>query len=194
MHMFGGSKTLNWRASRKEQKGKTKKNIHAGKRKIFDENTESLLDASLSPSPSWNFPNEEIKRIFQGHQRVRKMIRKVKHNQDQALTVFWTHGTPTTKWKKKEICLRIPSSKSPLPFPIMFYRICWNGSKAILIRPSFLFFAKQFQNLSVSSPAPVTMTCPSGDIAKYRTLYVCPVKLTTCVILGYFQTTIWFSE
>jgi len=50
------------------------------------------------------------------------------------------------------------------PSPV--YLICWNGSRATLMRPSFLFLAKQFQNLRVSSPAPVTITWPSGDIAR----------------------------
>ena len=47
-----------------------------------------------------------------------------------------------------------------------------------------------FQNLKVSSPAPVTMLCPSGDIDRYRTLYVCPVNVATFCIEGYFQTII----
>lgn len=34
-----------------------------------------------------------------------------------------------------------------------------------------LVLLKTFQNLSVSSPAPVTMASPSGDIARYNTLY-----------------------
>ena len=42
--------------------------------------------------------------------------------------------------------------------PKMHYRICDSGSKADDSRPSFLLFAKQFQNLRVSSPAPVTIT------------------------------------
>ncbi|KAJ8974263.1 hypothetical protein NQ317_008270 [Molorchus minor] len=54
-----------------------------------------------------------------------------------------------------------------------------------------------FQNLKVSSPAPVTMASPSGDNAKYNTLYECPVSFATCVKLGsrqpgsfYFQLNI----
>lgn len=39
--------------------------------------------------------------------------------------------------------------------------------------PSFLFLeGKTFQNLKVSSPAPVTIFCPQGDMAKYSTRYV----------------------
>lgn len=34
-----------------------------------------------------------------------------------------------------------------------------------------------FQKRSVSSPAPVTIDSPSGDVAKYKTLKVCPVNL-----------------
>jgi hypothetical protein len=47
-----------------------------------------------------------------------------------------------------------------------------------------------FQNLSVSSPAPVTIVCPEGFIAKNNTLLVCPVKVVTFSKLGYFQTII----
>ena len=34
----------------------------------------------------------------------------------------------------------------------------------------FYFLGKMFQNLRVSSPAPVTIVVPSGFIAKYKTL------------------------
>jgi len=51
-----------------------------------------------------------------------------------------------------------------------------------------------FQNRSVSSPAPVTMVCPSGEIARYNTLYVWPVKVASLDIVGYLQTIIWFWE
>jgi hypothetical protein len=36
-----------------------------------------------------------------------------------------------------------------------------------------------FQNRSVSSPAPVTIVCPSGEMAKYNTLYVWPVNVAS---------------
>jgi len=45
-----------------------------------------------------------------------------------------------------------------------------------------------FHKRSVSSPAPVTMLWPSGDTARYNTLYEWPVKVATGVIDGYFQT------
>ncbi len=51
-----------------------------------------------------------------------------------------------------------------------------------------------FQNLKVSSPAPVTTVLPSGLIARYRTLKVCPVKVDIFYILGYLQTLISFKE
>jgi len=51
-----------------------------------------------------------------------------------------------------------------------------------------------FQNQSVSSPAPLTMVCPSGEIARYNTLYVWPVKVASLDIVGYLQTIIWFWE
>lgn len=38
-----------------------------------------------------------------------------------------------------------------------------------------------FQNLSVSSPAPVTIVDPSGDIAKYSTLYYIIFILPACM-------------
>jgi hypothetical protein len=53
---------------------------------------------------------------------------------------------------------------------------------------------KIFQNLKVSSPAPVTIVLPSGLIAKYSTLYVCPVKVATFSIFGYFQILISLWE
>ena len=58
----------------------------------------------------------------------------------------------------------------------------------------FSFFGKTFQKRSVSSPAPVTIVVPSGDIAKYNTLYVWPVKVAIFYIFGHFQTLISFSE
>ena len=55
-------------------------------------------------------------------------------------------------------------------------------------------FGKIFQNLSVSSPAPVTMFSPSGDIAKYSTLRLCPVRVANLRMDGYFHTMIALSE
>ena len=52
------------------------------------------------------------------------------------------------------------------------------------------FGGKTFQNLSVSSPAPVTSVCPSGLHDKYRTLKVWPVKVASFFMLGYFHTKI----
>ncbi len=49
---------------------------------------------------------------------------------------------------------------------------------------------KTFQNLSVSSPAPVTNVWPSGLHDKYRTLKVCPVNVASFFMVGYFQTNI----
>jgi hypothetical protein len=57
-----------------------------------------------------------------------------------------------------------------------------------------LDFGKMFQNLKVSSPAPVTIDEPSGLIAKYKTLYVCPVSVAIFSIVGYFHTITWLSE
>lgn len=51
---------------------------------------------------------------------------------------------------------------------------------------------KTFQNRNVSSPAPVTMVCPSGDMARKSTRNVCPVSVVSLLMLGYLQTTIWF--
>ena len=68
--------------------------------------------------------------------------------------------------------------------------------KRELAFPSFLFFklGKTFQNLKVSSPAPVTTVFPQGLIAKYKTLnkyliyrIVCPVKVAIFCILGKLQ-------
>ena len=38
---------------------------------------------------------------------------------------------------------------------------------------------KTFQKRSVSSPAPVTIVCPSGDMARYSTRSVWPVSVAT---------------
>ena len=51
-----------------------------------------------------------------------------------------------------------------------------------------LAFGKIFQNLSLSSPAPVTIELPSGFIAKYKTRKVCPVRVAIFSIDGYFHT------
>ena len=53
---------------------------------------------------------------------------------------------------------------------------------------------KTLQKRRVSSPAPVTTFWPSGLMDKYNTLYVCPVRVATFCIDGYFQTMIWFNE
>ena len=36
------------------------------------------------------------------------------------------------------------------------------------------------------------MVCPSGDTARYSTLKVCPVRVASLVMVGCFQTMIWF--
>jgi hypothetical protein len=51
-----------------------------------------------------------------------------------------------------------------------------------------LAFGNIFQNLNLSSPAPVTIELPSGFIAKYKTLNVCPVSVAIFSIVGYFHT------
>lgn len=53
---------------------------------------------------------------------------------------------------------------------------------------------KTFQNLNVSSPAPVTIVCPEGFIAKNNTRLVCPVNVATFYKLGYFHTIISLFE
>lgn len=53
---------------------------------------------------------------------------------------------------------------------------------------------KTFQNLNVSSPAPVTIVYPLGFIAKNRTLLVWPVRVVIFYNVGYFQTTISLFE
>ena len=52
------------------------------------------------------------------------------------------------------------------------------------------FLGNTFQNLKVSSPAPVTIVSPSGLMAKNNTLDVWPIKVVTFSKLGYFQHTI----
>ena len=71
--------------------------------------------------------------------------------------------------------------------------LIYNGLRRVVVFLLFYYFlaqGKTFQNLSVSSPAPVTIVSPEGFIAKKRTLLVCPVKVVTFYKLGYFQTII----
>ena len=57
----------------------------------------------------------------------------------------------------------------------------------------FFYFGNTFQNLNVSSPAPVTIDSPSGDIAKYNTRVLWPVRLAIFRIEGYFHIHTAFS-
>ena len=70
----------------------------------------------------------------------------------------------------------------------------WKSSTLDVSLASPLVFGpgKTFQKRSVSSPAPVTIVCPSGLIAKYNTRSVCPVSVATFCIDEYRHTTIWF--
>ena len=54
------------------------------------------------------------------------------------------------------------------------------------------FGGNTFQNLSVSSPAPVTRVWPSGLAARYKTRYEWPVRVAMRFMLGYFQTLMAF--
>ena len=76
------------------------------------------------------------------------------------------------------------------------YRICALPSAPT--PPSFATCdfgpGKTFQKRSVSSPAPVTIVWPSGEMARYRTRSVCPVNVASFDMLGYRQTMIWFCE
>ena len=70
------------------------------------------------------------------------------------------------------------------------------GLKNLELFPTFvdLVLLNTFQNLRVSSPAPVTMASPSGDMARYSTRYEWPVNLAIWTSDGYFHTKIWFCE
>jgi hypothetical protein len=57
-----------------------------------------------------------------------------------------------------------------------------------------LALGKTFQNLKVSSPAPVTIVSPLGFIARNRTRLVCPVKVVIFYNVGYFHTIISLFE
>ncbi len=59
---------------------------------------------------------------------------------------------------------------------------------------SVFVYGNTFQNLSVSSPAPVTIVCPDGFIAKNNTRLVWPVSVVTFYKLGYFHTMISLFE
>lgn len=58
----------------------------------------------------------------------------------------------------------------------------------------FMLFGNSFQKRRVSSPAPVTTVSASGDMARYKTLKLCPVKVAIFLSDGYFQTTMALSE
>lgn len=68
----------------------------------------------------------------------------------------------------------------------------WLGNRMpeALVLSSLRGPGKTCQKRRVSSPAPVTIVDPSGDMAKYRTLYVWPVSVATLDMVGYFHTTI----
>jgi len=74
------------------------------------------------------------------------------NNPNFALPCSRKHHKNETQTKKLDFYIEMHSIIK------MLYRICDSGSKADDSLPSFLLFAKQFQNLSVSSPAPVTIT------------------------------------
>jgi len=79
----------------------------------------------------------------------------------------------------------------PCRFHLWNYRIMLMESNTPLL-VLCLLLAKIVQNRNVSSPAPVTIVCPSGLIARYNTLQVCPVNAATWVIDGYFHIATWF--
>lgn len=67
--------------------------------------------------------------------------------------------------------------------------------ESILGLLSFLTLpGKTDQNLSVSSPAPVTMVSPEGFMARKSTRLVCPVRVVIFWSDGYFQTMISLLE
>lgn len=57
-----------------------------------------------------------------------------------------------------------------------------------------LMDGKIFQNLKVSSPAPVTIVDPSGLVARYRTRCVWPLNVATFFMFGYDHTFTSFWE
>jgi hypothetical protein len=67
-------------------------------------------------------------------------------------------------------------------------------NKLGLVLVETLALGKTFQNLRVSSPAPVTMVSPVGFIARNSTRLVCPVKVVIFYNVGYFHTTISLFE
>lgn len=66
--------------------------------------------------------------------------------------------------------------------------------KSDLVLVYFYFRGNIFQKRRVSSPAPVTMVVPSGFMARYRTLKVCPVKVSIFSICGILHTLISLRE
>lgn len=83
--------------------------------------------------------------------------------------------------KAREIIKLYAHKKNELSIDITFFihRTAVYKFKTLLFSLWEVVFEKTFQNLNVSSPAPVTIASPSGDSAKYKTLYECPVNLAT---------------
>lgn len=106
-------------------------------------------------------------------------MERAKVRQASSVTAH-TRGTPPPLISLPR-CDRAPPS---LPSPaspghpgsfdeLLFHRISTPAGKSSPVEPapSLLFGpGKAFQKRRVSSPAPVTIVCPSGDIAKYKTL------------------------
>lgn len=59
-------------------------------------------------------------------------------------------------------------------------RVACNAAPAGAIQPPAYWFGNKCQNRSVSSPAPVTTTSPSGRIATNKTRAVCPLSVAAC--------------
>lgn len=64
----------------------------------------------------------------------------------------------------------------------------------VVTGPDIFVSGNMFQNLMVSSPAPVIIVCPFADAVKNKTRAVWPVNVATRVMDGYLQTTTSLSE
>lgn len=105
-----------------------------------------------------------------------KTVPKVKHfyfnlqkPQHKKVTVQCGNMLVSGKYQLYRHSKILSNFNTALENETIIYRILENKFRTDLFSFCDLALLNTFQNLRVSSPAPVTMASPSGDIAKYKT-------------------------